>query len=231
MFVSYPRAAQLKKDNGRRSALSRIRCGHPFGPKKPRISHSEHPNRDVSIGVLATSRGNTPLGPRWPEAVGYGRGVPMGAQLPPAPARPRVAPTFLISAIADPLSGHLDRVQVIKGRIDAGGNTHERIFDVAWSGDRKPDSEGRVGPVGNTVDVATATYTNDIGAPELSAVWRDPDFDPSVSSFYYTRTLEIPTPRHSLYDALALQLDVEATQQPATIQERAFTSPIWYRPT
>lgn len=164
------------------------------------------------------------------EEVGYGRGVPMGSRLSPAPARAGVAPSFLISAIADPLSGNLDRVQVIKGWIDAAGSTHERVYDVVWSGDRKPDGEGRIGPVGNTVDVASATYTNAIGAPELSTVWRDPDFDPAVSSFYYTRTLEIPTPRHSLYDAVALQVDPDTTEQPTTIQERAFTSPIWYRP-
>ncbi len=130
----------------------------------------------------------------------------------------------------DPKSGNLDRIQIIKGWIDADGGTHERIYDVAWSGDRQPDADGRVGPVGSTVDRTTASYTNDIGAAELVADWTDPDFDPMRSSFYYVRVLEIPTPRHSLYDAAALGLDPDRAAAAREIQERAYSSPVWFRP-
>lgn len=160
--------------------------------------------------------------------VGYREGVPMGGDLTNAPEGQ--APTLLIYAAKDPLSGNLDRIQVIKGWIDAAGSTHQRIYDVAWSGDRKPDSDGKLPPVGNTVNVSTATYTNTIGATQLATVWKDPDFDPERTAFYYTRVIEIPTPRHSLYDAVALGVDVGETAHPATIQERAYSSPIWYTP-
>jgi hypothetical protein len=132
--------------------------------------------------------------------------------------------------VKDPISGNLDRVQVIKGWLDSGGQTHERIYDVVWSGDRKQESGGKLPPVGNTVDVKTAKYTNTIGAAQLAAVWTDPDFNPAQRAFYYVRVIEIPTPRHSTYDAVALGIDVKETGQPATIQERAFSSPIWYMP-
>jgi len=160
-------------------------------------------------------------------AVGYAKGVPMGSDLKGARGR---APTFLIYALKDPLSGNLDRIQVVKGWVDADGGSHEKIYDVAWSGDRKPGVDGKLPPVGNTVDVATATYTNSIGAPQLKTAWSDPDFDPAQRSFYYARVLEIPTPRHSLYDAVALGIDVSETGQPATLQERAYSSAIWYTP-
>ena len=129
-----------------------------------------------------------------------------------------------------PLSGNLDRVQVVKGWLDGTGETRERIYDVAWSGDRKLDANGKLPPVGNTVDEATASYTNTIGAAQLATVWKDPDFDPGQLAFYYVRVLEIPTPRHSLYDAVALGVPASATHQPASIQERAYSSPIWYTP-
>jgi len=161
-------------------------------------------------------------------AVGYRKGVPMGADLTSAPKGR--APTFLIRAVKDPLSGNLDRVQVVKGWIDAKGDTHQHVYDVAWSGGRKPGRDGKVPPVGNTVNVKTATYTNTIGAVELATVWKDPDFKPGQTAFYYVRVLEIPTPRQSLYDAVALKIDVKETGQPATIQERAYSSPIWYTP-
>jgi hypothetical protein len=125
----------------------------------------------------------------------------------------------------------LDRAQIIKGWVDADGKTHERIYDVAVSGDRKIGADGRCKePVGNTVDLKTGRYTNTIGAPELSAYWTDPDFDPEQAAFYYVRALEIPTPRYSLLDALALGIDVKETGRPATIQERVYSSPIWYTP-
>ena len=161
-------------------------------------------------------------------AVGYRKGVPMGADLTNAPKGK--APSFLIYAVKDPLSGNLDRIQVVKGWIDPAGDTHQHVYDVAWSGNRKPGPGGKVPAVGNTVDIKTATWTNTIGATQLATVWRDPDFKPRQTAFYYVRVLEIPTPRQSLYDAVALKIDVKETHQPATIQERAFSSPIWYAP-
>ena len=161
-------------------------------------------------------------------SVGYRKGIPMGGDLTNAPAGK--APTFLIWAVKDPLSGNLDRVQVIKGWVDAAGKSQQKIYDVAWSGGRKRDAKGKLPPVGNTVDISTATYTNSIGATQLATVWKDPDFKPGQTAFYYVRVLEIPTPRQTLYDAVALGIDVKETHQPATIQERAFSSPIWYTP-
>ena len=132
-------------------------------------------------------------------------------------------------ALKDPDGANLDRIQVIKGWVDASGEPQDRTFDVAWSGDRKPGQDGRVPAVGSTVDVKKATYTNAIGSTELMGTWTDPDFDPARPALYYVRVLEIPTPRWTTYDAvrndLALLDDV-----PATIQERAWTSPIWYTP-
>ena len=140
------------------------------------------------------------------------------------------APTFLIRALRDPDGANLDRVQVIKGWLDAKGETHERIYDVAVSDGRKAGDDGRVKePVGNTVDLATATYTNTIGSAVLGAHWVDPDFDPNEDAFYYVRVLEIPTPRWTTYDAKALGID-PLPDVPATIQERAWSSPIWYTP-
>lgn len=161
-------------------------------------------------------------------AVGYGRGVPMGSDLASAPGGR--APGFLVQAAKDERSGNLDRLQMVKGWVDASGIAHEKIFDIAWSGDRKTGSDGKLPPVGNTVDAATATFRNDIGAVELATVWKDPEFDPRRRAFYYVRVLEIPTPRHSTYDAVALGIDPAQTRAPIWIQERAWSSPIWYTP-
>jgi hypothetical protein len=161
-------------------------------------------------------------------AVGYSKGIPMGGDLSNAPRGK--APSFLIHAVKDPISGNLDRVQVVKGWLDSAGQTHERIFDVVWSGNRKLDASGKLRAVGSTVDLKIPTYTNTIGATQLAAVWTDPAFDPTQRAFYYVRILEIPTPRHSTYDAVALGIDVSETKQAATIQERAYSSPIWYTP-
>ncbi len=159
--------------------------------------------------------------------VGYSNGVPMGGDLKPA-AR-KSAPRLMIAASKDPNSGNLDRIQVIKGWVDSTGKAHDRIYDVAWSGNRRIGADGKLPPVGNSVDVKNASYTNTIGSPELATVWKDPDFDPAVPAFYYVRVLEIPTPRWSTYDAKALGID-PPKDFPATIQERAWTSPIWYSP-
>ncbi len=160
--------------------------------------------------------------------LGYRHGVPMGGDLASAPKDS--APSFLIQAVRDPDGAALDRVQVIKGWVDRDGKAREHVYDVAWSGDRTIAANGRLPTVGNTVDLSMATYTNDIGAAELVRVWRDPDFDPAERAFYYARVLQIPTPRYSLYDALALGIDPAETGYPLTIQERAYSSPIWYTP-
>ena len=164
---------------------------------------------------------------RMPAAVGYGKGVPMGADLAAAPAGK--SPTFLVAALKDAIGANLDRIQVIKGWLDKDGKTQERVYDVVWSGGRKPGADGKLPPVGNTVDVESATWTNTIGAPELIAVWKDPSFDASQRAFYYLRVLEIPTPRWTAYDAKRFGVK----PLPGTtmvIQERAYTSPIWYTP-
>lgn len=161
-------------------------------------------------------------------SVGYRKGIPMGGDVSAAPRRGKLG--FLIHAAKDPLSGNLDRVQVVKGWIDSSGKAHQKVFDVVWSGDRRMGGDGKVPAVGNTVDLATGLYTNSIGAVQLATVWTDPEFDPDHTAFYYVRVLEIPTPRHSLFDAIALGIDVKDTGQPATIQERAYSSPIWYTP-
>ncbi len=163
--------------------------------------------------------------------VGYGGGVPMGGDLTNAPAGK--APQLLIRAVKDPIGANLDRVQVVKGWLDAKGETHEKIYNVAWSGGRKLDAAGSLAAVGDTVDLATAKYTNTIGAPQLAVVWKDPDFNPAQRTFYYVRVLEIPTPRQQVFDALALGLSVDEIRKigvPPSIQERAYSSPIWYTP-
>ena len=164
---------------------------------------------------------------RMPGAAGYEKGVPMGGDLRKAPAGKR--PSFLVAAMKDPYSGNLDRVQIVKGWLDKSGATHEKVFDVAWSGDRKPGSDGKLPPVGNTVNVEKATWTNSIGAPELATVWTDPNFNPSQPAFYYARVIEIPTPRWTAYEAR--RFGIQMTQDvPMTTQERAYTSPIWFGP-
>ena len=158
----------------------------------------------------------------------YKGGVPMGQDLPKKAGK---APTFAVWALKDPESGNLDRIQIVKGWSDpANGMPREKIYDVVWSDKRKPDPKtGKLPPVGNTVDVSKATYTNTIGDTQLSTVWTDPDFDPGMKAVYYVRVLEIPTPRWSTYDAV--KLGVEPPKGvPATIQERAYSSPIWYTP-
>ncbi len=158
----------------------------------------------------------------------WSRGVPMGGELRQEAGSG--APRLLIAALKDPAGANLDRVQVVKGWLDASGMGHEQVYDVVWSGDRKPDVDGRLPAVGNTVDLTTAAYSNSIGANQLVTIWSDPEFDPTQASFYYVRALEIPTPRYSLFDAISLGIDVSETGRPATLQERAYSSPIWYRP-
>lgn len=159
--------------------------------------------------------------------IGYRKGVPMGADLPQAPQG--VSPDFLIRAVKDPDGANLDRVQVIKGWLGKDGKTHERVFDVALSDKRRVARNGKAPPVGSSVDVRNATYTNSIGDPELAVVWKDPKFDPRERAFYYVRVLEIPTPRWTAYDAKAFSVKMDKDVTMVT-QERAYTSPIWYVP-
>ncbi len=159
---------------------------------------------------------------------GYTLGHPMGSDLTKGPEGK--APGFLMYAVKDPKGADLDRIQVIKGWVDADGQAHERVYDVVWSGNRERDAEGNVPPATSSVDLTTAQYRNIGGAPALSGFWSDPDFDPEERAFYYMRVLQIPTPRHTLQDAVALGIDPSDTGHPPTIQERAYTSPIWYTP-
>jgi hypothetical protein len=158
---------------------------------------------------------------------GYGKGVPMGGDL--KPATEGQAPTFLFAAMKDPSGARLDRLQIIKGWVGAKGETHEKIFDVSWSDNRKPGADGKLPPVGNTVDLATGMYSNSIGAAEFVGVFKDPQFDPSQKAFYYARVIEIPTPRWTLFDALKFNVKMDK-DVPMTLQERAVSSPIWYTP-
>jgi hypothetical protein len=159
----------------------------------------------------------------------YAAGVPMGGDLTGGKG-PAGAPKFIVSALKDPIGANLDRVQIVKGWIDAGGQLHEKIFNVVWS---NPETRKAIGdkltPVGDTVDIATASYKNTIGAPQLATVWTDPEFNAAQKAFYYVRVLEIPTPRWVLFDVLRYK----AKLLPGTRlkdQERAYTSPIWYHP-
>jgi Protein of unknown function (DUF3604) len=165
---------------------------------------------------------------RSPAIAGYSKGVAMGGDLKPAPAGK--APTFLVAALRDPIGANLDRIQIIKGWLGADGKPQEKIYDVIW-GDaekRKPGAKG-LPAVGSTVDVATASFTNTIGDPELITVWKDPDFDAKAKAFYYARVLEIPTPRWTAYDAAYFKVKM-GKEVPMVTQERAWTSPIWYTP-
>lgn len=166
---------------------------------------------------------------RSPAVAGYTKGVPMGGDLKAAPAGK--SPTFLVAALKDPIGANLDRIQIIKGWMDARGKLHEKVYDIAWGDEdkRKPGADGRIPPVGDTVDLAKATWTNTIGAPELITVWEDPEFDARQRAFYYVRVMEIPTPRWTAYDAVKFGVEPLPGTRMKT-SERAYTSPIWYTP-
>jgi hypothetical protein len=170
----------------------------------------------------------TDLRSRAPAFRGYEKGVPMGGDLTNAPGGK--APTFMVYALRDPIGANLDRIQIIKGWLDSNGETREKVYDVAVSDGRKIGKDGRCKtPVGNTVDLEAANWTNTIGASELAGVWIDPDFDPKQSAFYYGRVIEIPTPRWVVYDMV--RLGAKIPKEAKLIgQERAYTSPIWYTP-
>ncbi|MFM7784377.1 MAG: DUF3604 domain-containing protein [Gammaproteobacteria bacterium] len=212
-------AAVWATENRREAIYDALRRGEVYATSGPRIGLRLFGGWDFAPALTEQ--------PDF-ESVAWATGVPMGSDLGPLTDPTVRAPRFAIVAARDPMGANLDRVQVVNGWLDAEGKSHERVIDVAWSGARELDpANGRLAAVGSTVDVAAASYTNDIGAAELRVVWMDPDFDPAVPAFWYVRVLEIPTPRWSTHDAKTLG---EPAPEPATIQERAWSSPIWYQP-
>jgi len=212
-------AAVWARDNTRESILAAMQRREVYATTGPRIgvqffggwSFTDEDLKGEGLYARATASG-----------------VPMGGELAAQSAQD-AAPVFIVQAMKDPLGANLDRVQIVKGWLDDQGVSREKVFDIAWAGDRQPDAGGRLPGLGNTVNVANASYTNTIGEAQFSALWQDPEFKPGQSAFYYARILQIPTPRHSLYDVVALNADVD-TRRPDSIQERAYTSPIWYQP-
>ena len=210
------------KENTRASIFESMQRKETFATSGPRIKLRFFAGWNLEIDSLA--------GEEWITKA-YQSGVPMGSDLARPPSTSdsyQNSPSFLIQAIKDGESANLDRVQVIKGYLDKDGNPQETIFEVVWAGDRVVDANGKLPAIGNTVDIPTATYTNDIGAVSLQSIWTDTDFDATQSAFYYVRVLEIPTPRWSTYDAAALGV-APLADLPVMIQERAWSSPIWYK--
>jgi len=164
---------------------------------------------------------------RIPAFAGYQKGVPMGGDL--SARKGDASPSFMVFALRDPIGGNLDRIQIVKGWMDDKGETHEKVYDVVWSGDREPDENGKLPAVGNTVDAASASFTNSIGDPELAAIWTDPNFNAAQSAFYYARVIEIPTPRWTTHEAFRFGIPIPEGA-PVSTPERAYTSPIWYTP-
>lgn len=218
-FSSGGLAAVWAKENTREALFEAMRRRETYGTTGPQIKLRFFGGWSYSEGDV----GSADFARR-----AYDKGVPMGGELS-NPARGSDGPGFLVWAAKDPASGNLDRIQIVKGWLDRDGGQHEKVYDVAWSGARQPGSDGHLPAVGNTVDAVAATYDNSIGSPQLATYWRDPDFDPNTHAFYYVRVLEIPTPRWSTRDAAALD-QPPPEGLPTGIQERAFSSPIWYRP-
>ena len=212
-------AAVFAEENTRESLFDGLRRKEVYATTGPRIQVRFFGGWDFGPGDAKA---------RDIAATGYGKGVPMGGDL--GESKQGKAPSFLVTAMKDPVEANLDRVQIVKGWLDADGMPQEKVFDVALSDGRKPGRDGKVPSVGNTVDLSTGGYRNSIGDAQLAAVWIDPEFNGSERAFYYARVIQIPTPRHSLLDAIALGIDPKETGRPATIQERAYTSPIWYTP-
>jgi hypothetical protein len=203
------------EDNSRASIMQAFKRREVYATTGPMIGVRVYAGADIPLNA----RG------RVDEDAVRVTAVPMGGEL----ASLESAPNFYIQASKDPKSAHLDRIQVVKGWLE-GEDSREKVFDVAWAGERQPDANGQIPPVKDTVDPATSLYTNEHGAATLTALWTDPEFEPSQPAFYYVRVLEIPTPRHSTLDAVAMGMPATETGHPVSIQERAYTSPIHYRP-
>jgi len=212
-------AAVWATENTREAIFDAMQRKEVYGTTGPRMSVRLFGGWDFT---------DQDLNSRMPAVVGYEKGVPMGSDLRVMPEGAN-APGFMVYALRDPVGANLDRIQIVKGWIDANGETHEKVYDVVWAGDRVHGSDGKLPAVGNTVDVVNAHSTNTIGGAELGTVWTDPDFDPAHKAFYYARVLEIPTPRWTTYDAFRFGIDLPEGV-PTSTQERAYTSPIWYNP-
>jgi hypothetical protein len=208
-------AAVWAEENTRESLFDAMRRKETFATSGPRILVRFFGGWNFSRQLVAQTN--------WIDTADKS-GVPMGGTLPTKTAE---TPQFAVWAIRDPESGNLDRVQVVKGWVDKNGVSHEKVFNVAWSGNRQLDAKGNLPPVGNTVDVANASYTNSIGSDQLAVVWQDSEFDPLLEAFYYARVIEIPTPRWTTFDAKRLGI---TAPEPTSLQERAVTSAIWYQP-
>ncbi len=225
------RAAVWAEDNTREAIVQAMLRREVYATTGPRIvvrfdggwyPPASSPSALQQTDAPHTTDGADPTDPPSPPT------VPMGSELPAQPGAQH-RPGFSVSAMKDPAGANLDRIQIVKGWLDAQGESHERVYDVAWSEPRDRRSDGTPADVGNTVNTATAGYRDAIGAPALRTLWLDPQFDPGEAAFYYVRVLEIPTPRHSLYDAVALGESLQS-RWPGSLQERAYTSPIWYQP-
>jgi hypothetical protein len=211
-------AAVWAKENTRKSIFDAMMRKETYATTGPRIGVRFFGGWDFEAKDAMS---------RLPASVGYAKGVPMGGDLPEAPEGR--SPSFLVAALRDPISGNLDRIQIVKVWIGDKKTRHEKVYDVAWSGNREPGADGKLPSVGTTVNVSEATWVNSIGEPELIGVWTDPDFDKTQSASYYARVIEIPTPRWTAYEAKRYDLDLP-DHIAMTTQERAYTSPIWYTP-
>jgi hypothetical protein len=212
-------AAVWATENTREAIVAAMRRREVYATSGPRIAVRTYGGLNLKEAAIESAA--------FPADIQL-QAVPMGGEIIGAANEDRFS--LIVEAQADPKSAYLDRIQIIKGWIDASGQTHERVFDAAVSGAERRLADGSVMPVGSSVDLKTGLTANTIGSPRLSVVWHDPEFDPEQSAFYYARVLQIPTARHSLLDKLALGDDGIDTRRPDTIQERAYTSPIWYRP-
>lgn len=208
-------AAVWAEENTREGILAAMKRRETYATTGPRIGLRFYGGFGIDESLLDTQ-----------PSLNTGSAVPMGGELVATDAQP---PVFLVQAMADPKSGTLDRIQIVKGWVNNSGDSFEKVFDVAWSSDDRLQADGSLAPVPNTVNLETGTWNNAAGAPTLSAAWMDPDFDPTMRAFYYVRVIEVPTPRHSLLDKIALGGDVD-TRRPDVIQERAYSSAIWYQP-
>lgn len=220
IFTSSGYAAIWAQENTRASLFAALQRREVYASTGPRITLRFFGGWDYTAAD-ATSPNLA--------AIGYRNGVPMGGDL--ALGVKGTAPDFLIRAVKDPDGANLDRLQVIKGWRDSRGKLMEKVYDVAWSGDRKIGKDGKLQAVGSSVDLTDASYSNSIGAAELSVTWTDPDFDAREAAFYYVRVIQIPTPRWTSYDAAYYGLKNLPEKIPRVTQERAYSSPIWYTPT